>query len=111
MRRARLTRRFALLLGASWLAAARAQGTVVVVSIQHHRFEPARVTVKAGTVVRWVNDEKRTSHSILFPGRGGLESERLFPGEQWERRFDSPGRHAYICGPHPEMNGVVEVEP
>lgn len=114
MHKARLTRRLALLLGVSWLAAtpaSRAQGTTAVVSIQQHRFEPARVVVKAGATVRWVNEEKRTSHSILFKGEGGLESERLFPGESWERRFERPGRYPYTCGPHPEMNGVVEVQP
>lgn len=108
------TRRRVLLAGAAALAAssgAHAEDGVVTVSIREHRFEPATLTVKAGTTVRWVNEEKRTSHSILFKGEGGFESERLFPGEQWQRRFDRPGRFAYTCGPHPEMNGVVEVQP
>lgn len=114
MRSAGLTRRLALLLGLSVLAlapVARGQGTPAMVSIQHHRFEPASLSIKAGTTVRWVNDEKRTSHSVLFKGEDGLESERLFPGESWERRFDRPGRYAYTCGPHPEMLGVIEVLP
>jgi len=80
------------------------------VRIREYRFSPAEVRVRPGDTVRWTNDEKRTSHSILFTGAGGLESERLFPGESWERRFDTPGRHEYRCGPHPEMNGVVVVE-
>ncbi|MFT3666682.1 MAG: plastocyanin/azurin family copper-binding protein [Piscinibacter sp.] len=81
------------------------------VSIREMRFEPAALTVKAGSTVRWSNDEKRSSHSVLFKGEGGLESDRLLPGEQWQRRFDKPGRYPYVCGPHPEMAGVIEVQP
>lgn len=80
----------------------------VEVTIQNFRFVPARVAIQPGDTVRWTNQEKRTSHSVLFTAEA-LESERLFPGESWSRRFDSPGRQAYRCGPHPEMEGVVEV--
>lgn len=90
---------------------ARAQAPVATVSIEQYRFVPAEIRVKAGTVVRWENAEKRVSHSILFTGPGGFESERIFPGERYERRFDRAGRYPYTCGPHPEMQGVVVVEP
>jgi plastocyanin len=70
-------------------------------------FVPAELTVRVGTTVRWVNREARTSHSILWPD--GAESDRFFPGEQVERRFDRAGRYAYRCGPHPEMQGAVIV--
>lgn len=90
---------------------ARAADEVVTVIIREQRFEPAVLTVKPGTTVRWVNEEKRTTHSVLLLGEGGFESERLFPGETWQHRFDRPGRHAYTCGPHPEMRGIVDVRP
>lgn len=82
---------------------------VVDVAIRDYRFEPAALTIKAGTTVRWTNHEKRTTHSVRFLGPGGIESERFFPGESWERRFDAPGRYPYSCGPHPEMAGEVVV--
>jgi len=85
-----------------------AQETVRIV-IDKYRFEPPAVTVKLGTVVEWVNAEKRTSHSVLV--EGGQESERLFPGDVYRRRFDRPGYYAYRCGPHPEMVGSVEAIP
>lgn len=50
------------------------------------------------------------SHSVLFNATGE-ESERFFPGERWSRKFDEPGRFEYRCGPHPEMQGVIVVEP
>jgi len=79
------------------------------VGIRDYKFEPATIAIKAGQTVRWTNLEKRTSHSIFFVGQGGLESERLFPGEFWERAFDKPGTYPYTCGPHPEMTGKVIV--
>jgi plastocyanin len=86
-----------------------AQQTVEV-SIQDYRFTPQEARIKAGDTVKWINREKRTSHSVLFPAENGLESERLFPQEQWQRTFGQPGRHEYRCGPHEEMKGVVLVE-
>jgi plastocyanin len=85
-------------------------GETVDVSIQDYRFAPQEVRIKAGDTVKWINREKRTSHSVLFPAENGLESERLFPQEQWQRVFDKPGRYEYRCGPHEEMKGVVLVE-
>jgi plastocyanin len=90
-------------------AQAVAAESVVEVRIIDYRFEPAEITVPVGTTVRWTNGERRTSHSILFLGTPVLESERIFPGEYWERRFDVPGTHEYGCGPHPEMHGQVTV--
>lgn len=79
------------------------------VGIRDYKFEPAELKVKVGATVKWTNNEKRASHSVLFTGPEGLESERLFPGESWQRRFDRPGVYAYRCGPHPEMKGRIEV--
>lgn len=81
----------------------------VEVTIRDYQYEPAELTVRVGTTVRWVNDEKRVSHSVLFTGPGGFESERFFPGESWEYTFDKPGSYPYSCGPHPEMHGIVTV--
>ncbi|MFH1872932.1 MAG: plastocyanin/azurin family copper-binding protein [Pseudomonadota bacterium] len=89
--------------------AAAAQQTVDV-SIQEYRFSPAEVRIKAGDTVRWTNREKRTSHSVLFPAENGLESERMFPQEHWQRTFTQPGNYSYRCGPHEEMKGLVLVE-
>ena len=79
-------------------------------TIQEYRYQPNEVRIKVGDTVNWVNREKRTSHSVLFPAENGSESERFFPDESWQRRFDKPGRYVYHCGPHPEMTGVVVVD-
>lgn len=84
-------------------------GTTLEVDIEKYTFTPAEVSIRAGDTVKWTNREKRTSHSVVFPQEGGRESERLFPGESWERQFTQPGRYPYTCGPHPEMKGLVIV--
>ena len=84
-------------------------GETVEVRIADYKYAPAELKVKTGTTVKWLNAEKRTSHSIMFTGPDGFESERIFPGESWQRTFDKPGIYGYRCGPHPEMHGVVEV--
>ncbi len=79
------------------------------VIIREYQYQPAELVIPAGTTVKWINDEKRVSHSILFAGPDGFESERIFPGESWERTFDQPGSYPFSCGPHPEMHGIITV--
>jgi plastocyanin len=88
--------------------AALAEQTVEV-SIEKYLFTPQEVSIRVGDTVKWVNHEKRTSHSVVFPQEGGRESERMFPDESWHRQFMQPGRYPYHCGPHPEMEGLIIV--
>lgn len=85
------------------------QAQTVEVDIRDFKYAPAELRIKTGTTVKWINNEKRTSHSILFVGPAGFESDRIFPGESWQRKFDMPGSYPYRCGPHPEMKGKIEV--
>lgn len=59
--------------------------------------------------MKWVNREKRTSHSVVSSSDPGGESERFLPDESWQRRFDTPGHYTCHCGPRPEMTGEVMV--
>jgi plastocyanin len=96
------------LLACAALPPAATQGAAVVeVQIRDMQFLPAELSVSIGTAVRWTNMEKRTSHSVLFEDQP--ESERLLPGEHWERRFEHAGDYPYVCGPHPEMRARVQV--
>lgn len=108
-----LHRRTALVLMAGSAAAWRVLGAgeATEVTILDYKFNPAQLKITTGTTVRWTNQEKRTSHSVLFSGPEGFEGERLFPGESWQHRFDKPGVYVYSCGPHPEMKGQIEVAP
>jgi len=84
---------------------------VTVVTMYKYRFCPAKITVPVGATVRWVNVDKRTSHSVIVPGEP--ESDRAFPEESIEFTFLVPGDQQYLCGPHWEtrdMIGMVTVE-
>ncbi|MCP5072332.1 MAG: copper-binding protein [Rhodobacteraceae bacterium] len=85
---------------------------VEVVKMYRYNFCPAEITVPVGTTVRWVNVDKRTSHSVILPDEP--ESERAFPEEILEFTFLVAGDQAYLCGPHWEtqkMMGMVRVNP
>ncbi len=85
-------------------------GQTLEVSVKEYKFLPQEVRIKVGDTVKWINLEKRTSHSVLFLSEGGFESERFFPEESWKRTFDKPGTYKYRCGPHEEMKGTIVVE-
>ncbi len=82
----------------------------IVVVINKMKYQPQEVTVKKGGTVRWENKEKRQYHSVWFEKLGEPEpADYFFPGESYERRFNSVGVFPYRCGPHEEMTGVVRV--
>jgi len=86
----------------------------VVVKLYKYNFCPANVTVKPGTKVRWINVDRRTSHSVWLKEANMDESERFFPEETWAFTFATPGVYPYLCGPHWKdegMRGFVRVEP
>ena len=86
---------------------------VTVVTMYKYNFCPAVITVPVGTTVRWVNVDKRTSHSVLSPDADMPESDRAFPEEFVEFTFLEPGAAETLCGPHWErqkMIGMVTVE-
>ncbi len=87
-------------------------GTVEV-EIVKHRYQPAVVQISVGDTVRWINRERRQYHSVQLHRDGSedskLDSQYLFPGDQWEHTFSKAGNYSYLCGPHPEMQGRIEV--
>ncbi len=86
---------------------------VTVVTMYKYKFCPPKLTVPVGTTVRWVNVDKRTSHTVHLNESGVAESERMFPEENFEYTFVKPGSQQYLCGPHwesHEMIGMITVE-
>jgi len=78
-----------------------------IVKLYKYTFCPKELTVKAGTKVRFVNVDKRTSHSVWFKEAGQEESERFFPEEYWDFPTDAKGTYPYLCGPHWEQKDMV----
>ena len=79
----------------------------VIVKMYKYTFCPPKLTIKAGTKVRWVNVDKRTSHSVWLKEAGVEESERFFPEETWEHEFTKAGEYPYLCGPHGDSEGMT----
>ncbi len=80
---------------------------VYIVKMYKYNFCPHRLEVEKGATIRWVNVDRRTSHSIWFKLAGKPESVRLFPEESVELTFDMPaGEYPYLCGPHWENEGM-----
>jgi plastocyanin len=90
-----------------------AEEDVTIVKMYKYTFCPTEVEVKQGTTVRWVNVDRRTSHSVWLKEAGKEESDRLFSEEKVEMTFDMPpGDYPYLCGPHWKdegMTGIVRV--
>lgn len=85
-----------------------AEAGMPVVTMYKHTFCPIALEVKAGVTVRFVNVDKRTSHSVWFKAAGREESTRLFGEEHVDVKMDLPaGEHEYLCGPHWQQEGMI----
>ncbi len=81
---------------------------VTIVMMHKYTFCPPQIEVKQGTIVRFINVDKRTSHSVWFKQAGKQESDRLFGEEKVEIKFDlPPGEYPYLCGPHWNEEGMI----
>src|SRR5688572_29798967 len=73
-------------------------------------FDPAEVTVPAGSTVVWVNRGKEEHTVTSDPdSREKFDSGYKKRGASWQRVFSRPGRFGYYCAPHPWMKGTVVV--
>jgi plastocyanin len=79
------------------------------VAIGNFTFDPAKLSVPAGTTVTWVNQDDiphtATNAAKLF-GSPVLDTD-----DRFTFRFDQPGTYTYFCKLHPHMSGTIEVTP
>jgi plastocyanin len=71
-------------------------------------YEPARIEVKAGTVVVFTNNAP-LQHTVTADDNS-FDSGLIDAGKRWSRRFDSAGSYPFHCTPHPFMKGVIVVK-
>ena len=79
----------------------------VEVKIDNFTFAPAKLQVKVGTTVTWVNHDD-IPHSIVCPSLN-VHSHPIDSDEKFSFTFEKAGVYNYICGIHPHMHGVVVV--
>jgi plastocyanin len=75
-------------------------------------FQPADLTVKAGTTVVWKNTSQVphtvTSDTGLFDS-GQAPNEWLANGKEFSYTFDKPGTYSYHCVPHKAAGMVGKI--
>jgi len=90
---------------------ARAEDTKAVddikVMIDNFTFEPAQLTVKAGTTVTWTNRDD-IPHTVVSAGK--FRSKTMDTDGTFSFTFTSAGDYKYFCSLHPHMTGTVKVE-
>jgi plastocyanin len=78
------------------------------VAIQNFAFNPATLTVKAGTTVKWVNLDS-TTHQVVSD-TGLFDSGDLGNGKSFSYTFNQTGNYPYHCRIHPSMTGSIVVQ-
>lgn len=84
------------------------------VRINKNGFDPASITVKSGSTVRWVNDDSTADPRLYNPThRISLvtikDSPLLSPGQSWSWIFTQPGTFDYSDMIHDMPKGTVIV--
>ena len=82
--------------------------TIIIVK---NTFNPANMTVKVGSTVRWSSKDDHP-HNIEFTDKAFSKSTFiLVPSEPtFSQIFLKPGTYNYACMIHPEMQGTITVE-
>jgi plastocyanin len=78
------------------------------IRIKNSAFDPASITVKAGSTVRWVNQDS-VPHKLQFTDTS-FSTQILGASQSESHMFVKPGVYDYICSIHPQMKGTVIVE-
>lgn len=90
------------------IAPSVAQNSAVSVTIDNFVFEPAKLTVKAGTTVTWTNRDD-IPHTVASKDRL-FKSKVMDTDETYSFTFATPGEFTYFCSLHPHMTGTIVVE-
>jgi plastocyanin len=82
------------------------------VTIKLFQYQPGRMEVKAGTTVKWMNEDE-IFHTVSAgePGKngGGFDGVLDGKGKSFSFTFSQPGTYSYYCERHEHMRGEIEV--
>jgi plastocyanin len=98
--------RTSLVLGLLAALACGREPRVHRVTVKAMAFDPATLSVAAGDVVEWVNED-------FFPhtatATGSFDSGSIASQASWRWEAKGKGRHDYVCTLHPTMKGRLVV--
>lgn len=81
----------------------------VTINIKNYAYSKKTVTVKKGTIIRWVNKDSM-KHDVRSKKAGGPNGPLLGKNKSYSWRAESKGTYAYYCSPHPYMKATVIVK-
>ncbi len=81
--------------------------TPASITIKNMAFNPASLSVSAGTTVIWTNSDT-TMHTVTADD-ASFNSGNIAIGATYSRAFNSAGTFSYHCTLHPEMTGKIVV--
>jgi len=80
-----------------------------LVAIRNFSFQPAILTVAAGSKVVWMNRDEEphvvVSNTARFPASPALDTD-----DSYALVFATPGTYSYFCAIHPHMAGMIVVQ-
>ncbi len=85
------------------------QEQTISAEIKNFTFDPAAITVPAGTTVTWTNHDP-VPHTVTSAS-GIFDSGVVDQGENFSYVFHDPGTYDYYCMIHPHMKAKVIVTP
>ena len=101
-----------LALSIAGLSLTRAHASAPVLAneviIENFSYQPATLTVAAGTKVTWVNHDDEP-HTVTETNKR-FNSKALDNGDRFSKDFTQPGTYNYYCALHPKMTGQVIVK-
>ena len=86
-----------------------AHATESSAQIAGHKFDPATLSITAGTTVLWSNGDKDTHNVVIDQGPELFASTVLNPGDAVRFTFTRPGTYHYFCEWHPFMQADIVV--
>jgi plastocyanin len=78
------------------------------ITIENYAYNPAQITVAAGTKINWTNKDK-IAHTVTADDKS-FDSGLLKTNAGFSKVFSSPGTFAYHCTPHPNMKAQIVVQ-
>jgi plastocyanin len=84
-------------------------GNTVEVKIAGFSFDPATITIKNGTTIKWTNMDS-AAHTVAADDNSWT-SVRLKQSDTYTHTFDQAGTYPYHCSLHSSMQATVIVQP
>jgi plastocyanin len=82
---------------------------VNTVTINQFKYQPETLTVNAGEIVEWKNEDI-VPHSATAINKKDFDSGRIVKGASWRFTANKKGTFNYFCTLHPNMKAKLVVQ-